>query len=82
MSGDVQGVSFRWYAARMAGELELVGWVRNEPDGTVLGHFEGPGEAVDAMVAWCREGSPSAHVDRVDVRDVPPNGSSEFSVAY
>ena len=82
MSGEVQGVSFRGYAARKAVELELVGWVRNEPDGSVLGHFEGPADAVDTMVAWCREGSPSAEVDHVVVRDVPATGTSEFSVEY
>ena len=82
MTGEVQGVSFRGYAARKAVELELVGWVRNEPDGSVLARFEGPAEAVDAMVTWCREGSPSAEVDRLDVRDVPTTGASEFSVEY
>jgi acylphosphatase len=82
VSGEVQGVSFRGYAARKAVEFELVGWVRNEPDGSVLGHFEGPAAAVDSMVAWCREGSPSADVDGVDVRDVPATGASEFSVEY
>ncbi len=82
VSGEVQGVSFRGYAARKAVELELVGWVRNEPDGSVLGHFEGPEEAVETMVQWCRVGSPSAEVHHLDVRDVEPSGASTFSVAY
>jgi acylphosphatase len=82
VSGEVQGVSFRGYAAQEAVRLELVGWVRNERDGSVRGHFEGPEDAVEKMLAWCREGSPSADVDSLDVRDVEPIDASEFSVEY
>jgi acylphosphatase len=82
VSGEVQGVSFRGYAAQEAVRLELVGWVQNEPDGAVLGHFEGPADAVETMLAWCREGSPSAEVHRVEVREVRLSRSSEFSVRY
>ena len=82
VSGEVQGVSFRGYAAREAVRLELVGWVRNEPDGSVRGHFEGPSESVEKMLDWCREGSPSAEVHRLEVRDAEPIGASEFRVEY
>ena len=82
VSGEVQGVSFRGYAAREAVRLELAGWVRNEPDGAVLGHFEGPADDVEEMLRWCREGSPPADVHRVEVREDDPDGSTEFSVQY
>ena len=75
-------MSFRGYAAREAVRLELVGWVRNEPDGAVLAHYEGPSQAVAEMLAWCREGSPSAHVHRVEVREVPSIENSQFTVRY
>ncbi len=82
VSGRVQGVSFRAYAAREAVRLELAGWVRNEPDGCVAGHFEGPAEAVEEMIGWCRRGSPAAGVEHVAVVDVPSTGATAFEVDY
>ena len=35
VSGRVQGVGFRWWTQKVAGEFDLVGRVRNEADGTV-----------------------------------------------
>jgi acylphosphatase len=82
VSGEVQGVSFRGYAAQEAVRLELVGWVRNEPDGSVLAHYEGDDDAVAEMLTWCREGSPSAEVHDIEVRDVEPTHDSSFEVRY
>jgi acylphosphatase len=82
VTGRVQGVSFRWYAVREARRLGLVGWVRNEPDGSVAAHLEGPDDAVEEMVAWCRHGPPAAGVDRVEVQDAGPSGASSFEVDH
>jgi len=35
VSGQVQGVGFRYSAKQLADRLSLTGWVRNNPDGTV-----------------------------------------------
>lgn len=82
VTGRVQGVSFRFYAEREAERLGVAGWVRNEPDGSVAGHFEGDAAAVDAMVDWCRTGPPHATVSRVDVRPAKAIGVSGFTVRY
>lgn len=66
--GRVQGVAFRHHTCRQAEILGVSGWVRNLPDGAVEGLFEGDGEAVQALVAWCRSGPPAAAVERVDIR--------------
>ncbi len=71
VSGRVQGVYYRASAAREGERLHLRGWVRNEADGSVSLRAQGPAEAVDALLAWCRVGPPAAHVDRVEVDDVP-----------
>jgi len=76
----VQGVSFRWYTVEQARSRELGGFVRNLPDGRVEAVFEGPDEAVDAMVAWCRRGPRYARVVRVDVEWEEPQGTFEFDV--
>lgn len=82
VTGRVQGVSFRWYAQEQARRLGVVGWVRNEPDGSVLLHAEGDHEAVDALVAWCHEGPGMARVRDVAVRETAPSGARSFEVGY
>lgn len=82
VSGRVQGVSFRWYTEEQARRLGVTGWVRNEPDGSVLVHAEGDDEAVDALVAWCRQGPSMARVTDVAVREAAPSGASGFDVRY
>lgn len=82
VTGRVQGVAFRWYAEQQAAQLGVSGWVRNEPDGSVAVHAEGTRDAVDAMVAWCRQGPPSAAVAGVDVRPAEVRGAREFSTRY
>lgn len=82
VSGRVQGVSFRAYAEREAARLGVAGWVRNEPDGTVAAHAEGPAPAVDAFVAWAHDGPALARVTRVDVRPAPESGATGFGTRY
>ncbi len=80
VSGNVQRVFFRDNCRKEADRLGVVGWVRNESDGSVGGHFEGPTDAVDALVDWCREGSPQSDVAGVEVRDANPEGLTSFEV--
>jgi acylphosphatase len=51
--------------------------VRNHPDGSVEGLFEGEAESVDALVAWCRTGPPAALVERIETRS--ENYRGEFA---
>ncbi len=80
VSGDVQGVNFRWYCRNEASSRGLGGFVRNLPDGRVEAAFEGDAESVDAMIEWCRHGPPSARVRGIDVSDEPPTGDRDFSI--
>jgi acylphosphatase len=80
ITGLVQGVSFRAYARQQAQRLGVAGWVGNEPDGSVTGHFEGTDEAVEALVAWCRQGPAYADVEDVVVAPGEVTGVVAFTV--
>jgi acylphosphatase len=69
ISGRVQGVGFRFYMERKARELGLNGWVRNRRDGSVESVVQGSAQAVEAMIAWARQGPPSAVVAEVKVSE-------------
>jgi acylphosphatase len=78
--GRVQGVFFRDSVRREAESRGVAGFASNEPDGSVLTVFEGAPEAVDALVAFVRDGPGHADVERVEVTEEEPEGLSGFSV--
>ncbi len=82
VSGRVQGVMFRDSCRREAERLGVAGWVRNEPDGSVAVHAEGPAEAVDDLVTWCRTGPPGARVTGVDVAETAAEAAGGFEVRW
>ncbi|MFS0560348.1 acylphosphatase [Terribacillus sp. 179-K 1B1 HS] len=56
VGGKVQGVGFRLSAAEIARNLDLVGFVRNEADGTVQVNVEGNPEHVEKFISEIRKG--------------------------
>ena len=80
ISGRVQGVFFRHWTRDQAARLGVKGWVRNCYGGHVEGHFEGPEEAVEALIAACREGPPSAVVETLEVEPAERSGGAGFVV--
>ena len=66
--GRVQGVFYRASAQQEAMRLGLVGEVRNLPDGCVEVIAEGPRDRIEELIAWCKQGPPSAQVEHVRVR--------------
>jgi acylphosphatase len=79
--GSVQGVFFRDTTRRKAESRGVSGWVRNCADGSVEALFEGDPEAVEAMVAFVREGPRGAEVEHVDVSDSSPEGLDGFRIS-
>jgi acylphosphatase len=73
--GRVQGVWFRESMRSEAFRLNVTGWVRNTPDGTVEAVVQGDEAAVDALIEWAHLGPPQARVDRVEVEPVESPGS-------
>ena len=79
VSGRVQGVFYRAHVAEVARAHGAAGWAANRDDGTVEIHVEGPPEAVEAVIAAARQGSPRSEVADVDVREADPENCSGFS---
>ena len=65
--GVVQGVGYRWSMVEEARRLGVRGGVRNCRDGSVEAIVAGPKQRLDQIIAWARNGPPSAVVTRVDV---------------
>ncbi|KAI5293547.1 hypothetical protein KEM52_005433 [Ascosphaera acerosa] len=64
--GTVQGVFFRQFTKERAKQYGLVGWVRNESDGTVVGEVQGPEENVRKLLDELKQGPPYARVQGVN----------------
>jgi acylphosphatase len=75
VTGRVHGVGFRYFALREAQSLGLVGWVANEPDGSVRCVAEGSRERLDDLVTRLKEGPPAAIVENVSVAWMPAAGT-------
>lgn len=70
VSGRVQGVGYRAFAARVARSLRLAGGATNLDDGMVEVIAQGPAHALDRLEAALAEGSRLARVDRIVVESL------------
>jgi acylphosphatase len=80
IAGRVQGVGYRYWTERVAGELGLSGWVRNRRDGTVEAVFSGSADEVAEMMERCHGGPAAAKVTSVDVAEDAAVPSPGFEV--
>lgn len=56
VSGKVQNVGFRLYTKKAAKNLDVNGYVKNLPDGSVYIEAEAEDYIIDQFVEWCRKG--------------------------
>ncbi len=83
VTGRVQGVGFRAYAVRLARECGVVGWVRNDADGSLLAEAMGTDAALMSFAAGLRMGPAEARVERLDASvldDVEASPRTDFAV--
>jgi acylphosphatase len=74
ISGDVQGVGYRFFAQRAAARHQVVGYVRNCPDGTVEALAEGPANNVESFKHDLAAGPQWALVQQVEEINLEPSG--------
>ena len=83
VSGNVQGVGFRYFTRRVARELGVKGYVKNLSDGRVYIYAVGDEIMLDKFISAINRGPPTAVVRKVDVRKVNVDGSFDsFEVRY
>ena len=72
--GEVQGVGYRFFAQRAAARHQIVGYVRNCPDGSVEAFAEGAESRVEAFKQDLATGPQWAVVDQLEEINLEPTG--------
>lgn len=81
--GRVQMVMYRDSALRRAKKLKLTGWVKNEPDKTVLIIAEGAEKELKEFIIWCYNGPILAKVSKIDAEWKEATGEfNSFEIIY
>ncbi|MEC9372304.1 MAG: acylphosphatase [Planctomycetota bacterium] len=80
--GRVQGVGFRATAHSLARDRDVVGWIRNEPDGSVKLVVEGKKDVLDPFLDELR-GKMSGLISEEKVEETPERGNYVgFEIRY
>lgn len=69
VTGKVQGVWFRDSTLKKALELEVKGFVKNQPDGSVYIEAEATKKSMYEFIKWCHQGPPFAKVQSVEIKE-------------
>jgi len=81
--GSVQGVGFRFTTIEKARNLGLVGWARNNPDGSVEIIAEGSKEKLEKLAIWAKKGPFLANVEKIETSwEKAIGGFTSFDVKY
>lgn len=80
IKGRVQNVWFRSKARRLAGDLEVKGFIKYEGEDSLYAEVEGKSSAVQSFLEWCQRGPSLANVDSFEAQKSDPKGFSRFSI--
>ena len=82
-SGYVQGVGFRYTTRHIAKGYEVVGWVKNLPDGRVEMQVTGEPEEVRAFLAAMQESELGSLIKNTEEHEIPPlTDAKGFDIAF
>ncbi|GAA0297592.1 acylphosphatase [Gracilibacillus halotolerans] len=81
ISGRVQGVGFRYFTQHLAIQYNIVGWVKNEEDGTVTVDAQGHEEELNNFIEQIKKGpSRFAKVNNVDLTYLDIEEKTTFKI--
>jgi acylphosphatase len=81
--GNVQGVGFRWSVKQLARGFDVVGWVRNLPDGRVELQASGEESEVRAFTAAIGQSELRAHIRKQTELILPePPAARGFEIRH
>ncbi len=78
--GRVQGVFYRVALREWCTARGVVGWIKNESDGSVMMHVEGDEAAIEQCLTVAKQGSTHARVERITVDQTPLEHHTTFVV--
>ncbi|MDF1656426.1 MAG: acylphosphatase [Verrucomicrobiales bacterium] len=70
-AGRVQGVGFRYSTKRLAKGFDILGWVKNLPDGRVELQIMGEEEELDEFIEELNDSPLGHHIQEQEERTVP-----------
>ncbi|HET6990164.1 MAG TPA: acylphosphatase [Bacteroidia bacterium] len=80
VSGKVHGVFYRASTEKIATQIGLAGFVRNEPDGKVYIEAQGNEKQLAELVKWCKRGPDKARVDEIITTEIPLSEEKTFRI--
>ena len=71
LAGRVQGVGFRYSTKNLAKGFDVLGWVKNLPDGRVELQIQGDEEELDEFIQDLHDSPLGHHIQEQEERTVP-----------
>jgi len=81
--GKVQGVWFRQFTVDASISLGVIGWVRNDREGTVSAFIQGDEHSINQLISLLKKGPDFAEV--TDIKKVPAiedNSITDFRIKH
>jgi len=80
VQGKVQGVGFRYFVKSNAKRLNLVGFVKNQKDGSLYGEIIGNEDNIKKLIALCYKGPLLSQIVEVKVKDIKLFEATQFVI--